>query len=163
MRLAIVSDTHMCEATPDLEKVYEAHLVQADMLVHCGDMTGEDVYHFLARHPGFMTVRGNCDFYPSSEDLPVMASMVCEGFRIGVGHGWGPRSIVGETVAGALGPGYDFVFYGHTHQRDWRRLENGTWLLNPGSMSEPRYGEGPSLALLDIGQGHKPVLDWILL
>lgn len=147
MRLAVVSDTHL--SGPDLrfEAIYQRYLEGADVLAHCGDMTGPDLYHYLARHRNFLCVRGNCDhMLPDSGPPPTLSRELAlpggGALRLGMAHGWGERSRVWRNVAETF-PGHDLVCYGHTHRRDWS-LREGMRLLNPGSLAEG------SLALVDI-------------
>ena len=48
--------------------------------------------------------------------------------------------------------GIDAVISGHTH-RPHVSTEDGVLFLNPGSASEPRYRQSPSVALLQIFNG----------
>jgi hypothetical protein len=161
MRIAVLSDTHLSSPDTRLDSIYTDFLEISDLVVHCGDMTGSDVYCFLARHPGFYAVRGNCDHYPEARDVPATATMEVQGLRIGAAHGWGPRQSVGGTVARSFGPGYDLILYGHTHMRDWRRLACGVRILNPGSTHEPRHGEKPGFAWLEISSNGRMEVEWV--
>lgn len=149
MRLAVLSDSHISGPDARFQALYERHLAQADAVLHCGDMVGADLYHYLASHPKFLCVRGNCDHFLLNHDLPATLSATLElpggkVLRIGMAHGWGERSTVWKRVAETF-PGHDLICYGHTHRRDWSEHE-GTRLLNPGSVMEG------SLALLDVAE-----------
>lgn len=152
MLVAVISDTHLVEPTGWFRRVFEEHLAQADVLIHCGDVTGPAMQLFLeASHPGFHGVRGNMCACGANGGPPERLSLDLGGFRVGVAHGWGPRPEVPLRVAEAFGPGYDVVCFGHTHRFTWKR-HGGTWLLNPGPLQE---GEG-SLALLTLEPGCEP-------
>ena len=73
-------------------------------------------------------------------------------------HGWGPRSLVAETVAAEF-RNTDLICYGHTHIRDWG-FRCGVWMLNPGSFSLPRDGMA-GLALLTLKKDLPPAVEWI--
>ncbi len=150
MRLAVISDTHMEIPDNRLVHAYTHYLVQADMVIHCGDFTSGPVSDYLASHPGFTAVRGNCDHFPGSEDLPLSLEMDVNGLHVGAAHGWGKRFEVGENVAGSFGPGFDLILYGHTHERFQGESRQGALLVNPGSFFKPKSGP-PSLALVDTG------------
>jgi putative phosphoesterase len=148
MRLAIISDTHLSGPDERFCALYDRHLAGADVLVHCGDMVGADLYHFLCGHPRFLCVRGNCDHFVLDHDLPQTLSrdIALPGgapLRLGMAHGWGERSSVWLRVA-ELFPRHTLICYGHTHRRDWREHQ-GARILNPGSLAEG------SLALVDAG------------
>lgn len=146
MRLAVISDTHLSGPDERFCDLYEEYLAPTDVLLHCGDMVGASLYHYLSRHPHFLCVRGNCDHFVLDHDLPVTLSrgLALPGgeLAVGIAHGWGERSTVWKRVAETF-PGHRLVCFGHTHRRHWAEHQ-GMWLLNPGSMAEG------SLALLDV-------------
>ncbi|HWR03184.1 MAG TPA: YfcE family phosphodiesterase [Humidesulfovibrio sp.] len=148
MRLAVISDTHLSGPDERFCALYEEHLAPTDVLLHCGDMVGASLYHYLSRHPRFFCVRGNCDHFVLDHDLPVTLSRGIEHpggtLTLGMAHGWGERSSVWLRVAETF-PGHDLVCFGHTHRRHWAE-HAGAQLLNPGS-----FAEG-SMALLDLAQ-----------
>lgn len=159
MIVAVLSDTHLEEPDDRLAAVYELYCRDADVLLHCGDCVGESTWAFLNSHPCFYAVLGNCDSLALSAQIPVLRQIDVGGFRIGMGHGWGPRSRVGDTVASQFS-GVDIVCYGHTHIRDWRQLPDGKWLLNPGSLFWSRSGPG-GLVRLQLMSGQPPAVEWV--
>lgn len=161
MIVAVLSDSHLEQPDRLLATFFDRFCRDADALLHCGDCVGEKTWAFLNFHPCFHAVQGNCDLSPLRGTLPMLLELELGGFRLGMGHGWGPRSRVGESVARQF-PGVDIVCYGHTHIRDWRCLDNGQWLLNPGSLFWPRSGEG-GLARLHLDPGLPPQVEWITL
>jgi len=147
MRLAVISDTHLSGPDGRFSALYDRYLQPSDAVLHCGDIVGADVYHFLCRHPRFFCVRGNCDHFVLDHDLPQSLSRALPlpgggELRFGMAHGWGERSTVWRRVFD-LFHDVGLVCYGHTHRRDWREHE-GTRVLNPGSVAEG------SMALLDV-------------
>lgn len=161
MIVAVISDTHLERPDRLLAAVFDRYCLDADVLLHCGDCVGEETWSFLNAHPRFFSVQGNCDLPPLWGALPALRELELEGFRLGMGHGWGPRSRVGDAVASQF-PAADIVCYGHTHIRDWRCLESGTRLLNPGSLFWPRAGKG-GLARLILERGREPDVEWVTL
>ncbi len=159
MIVAVMSDTHLDQPDSLLAAVFERYCRESDVLLHCGDCVGEATWSFLNSHPRFYSVQGNCDPLSLSAAQPILRELKLEGFRLGMGHGWGPRSMVGDAVASKFA-GADIVCYGHTHIRDWRRSSDGAWLLNPGSLFWPRSGEG-GMARLYLEPGRSPEVQWI--
>lgn len=158
MRLAVISDSHSNGPDERLCALYEEYLAPVDVLLHCGDMTGASLYHYLSRHPRFLCVRGNCDHFLLDHDLPQTLSRALDlpgggALTVGMAHGWGERGTVWQRVAETF-PGHDLVCFGHTHRRHWAQ-HKGSWLLNPGS-----FAEG-SLALLDVAEGRAPVCTFV--
>jgi len=70
MRLAVISDTHLDQPSAWFERVYTRHLASADALIHCGDITGASLLHYLMQHKNFYAVAGNMDAYLAGSDLP---------------------------------------------------------------------------------------------
>lgn len=161
MIISVLSDTHLESPDIVLEAVFDRYCRHADMVLHCGDMVGESTWALFNCHPAFYAVQGNCDLPPLRGSLPVLREVEVAGWRIGMGHGWGPRSQVGDAVADQF-HGVDLVCYGHTHIRDWRKRSDGVWLLNPGSLFWPRSGDG-GLARLHLEAGQEPRVEWIAL
>ena len=162
--IAVVSDTHMQRPDNILKTAFDEYMIKSDILIHCGDMVSDEVFLCFEKHPQFYGVRGNCDYYSLGLDMPVSRTFNLEGMKIGVVHGWGRRSMVGESAAGSFGPGYDLVLYGHTHERDWSRASTGVGgalLLNPGSFTAPRDSFKPGFAILTLEKGSGPEVDWI--
>ena len=159
MNIAVVSDTHLGEPTPEFKAVFEEHLATADVLLHLGDVTGATTYAWLeANHPGFHGVLGNCDD-AFATGAPPFKTLILEGFTLGMAHGWGPRSRVGEAVLEHFGPGHDLVLYGHTHRPHWERVGD-TWLLNPGSLAL-HLERTPSFARLTLEQARLPKVEHV--
>lgn len=159
MIVGVLSDTHLHQPNAMLASAYQRHLRDTDVLLHCGDMIGEATWDYFNSHAYFYAVQGNCDAPALRGALPALRELELKGFRLGLAHGWGPRSQVGKTVADHF-PGLDVVCYGHTHVRDWQCLPSGTWLLNPGSLFLPRSGPGGA-ALLFLHPGKPPTVQWI--
>lgn len=159
MIVAVMSDTHLDRPDSLLAAIFDRYCRDADALLHCGDCVGEETWAFLNSHPRFYSVQGNCDQSPLNGTLPILRELELEGLRVGMGHGWGPRSRVGDAVAGRF-EGVDMVCYGHTHIRDWRRTADGVWLLNPGSLFWSRSGPG-GMVRLYLEPGRDPQPEWI--
>lgn len=156
MLIAVISDTHMNQPSGWFLSLYDQHLAGADVLVHCGDVTGPAVWHHLMQHPNLICAKGNCDwdsalaneldefaygrFESPQFDLP-------EGhdFSLAACHGWGSRSGVPVRVAQHFGMDWDLICFGHTHARYFSD-EHGPLMLNPGSL-----GESGSWALVTVG------------
>ena len=93
-----------------------------DMLIHLGDVEGdEDYIPAVADCPVHM-VRGNNDFF---SDLPGEEEFMVEGYHIFTTHGHGYYVSMGETrlKQEARGRGADIVMYGHTHRPFYEKEE----------------------------------------
>ena len=98
MRVAVLSDTHLVSPDHWFEEVFQRHLAPADVVLHCGDVTGHDVLYYLMGHPAFYAVAGNMDGWVLSDDLPPTRRLEFEGVRIGMAHGWGFHGRILEPV-----------------------------------------------------------------
>lgn len=141
-RIVVVSDSH--GSLRNLDRLLP-RIGQPDALWHLGDCT-DDAPRLADRlNCGYVSVRGNCDPF---SDMPLTETVDWHGMRFLLLHG--------HTVGGRLHLLYaakerqaNAVLFGHSHVASIETVEN-VLLLNPGSLSRPRSGRGPSVALLDL-------------
>lgn len=146
MRIAVISDTHLQSASTWLEDIYEQHLAPADAVLHCGDVTGAPLLHYLMQHPEFHAIAGNMDRYGLDHELPDRRELELDGLRIGLTHGHGFPWPISKHLPQAFSPDLDLICFGHTHVfKD--TVVDGVRIVNPGSMTSPRQGPR-SLALV---------------
>ncbi|GAB6036683.1 metallophosphoesterase [Fundidesulfovibrio butyratiphilus] len=146
MRLAVLSDTHLVEPTDSFKRFFDEHVVPADAVIHCGDISGKPLLDYmLASHPQVYAVAGNMCQWPLGRDLPPTLSLNLAGKRVGVTHGWGEKLSLATRVYEAFGPGFDILFFGHTHKPD-KVVIGKTLLVNPGSFS----GQEPCMAFVEL-------------
>lgn len=146
MRIAVLSDTHLPDATPWFEKVYTTHLATADVVLHCGDITGAPLLHYLMQHPEFHAVAGNMDRHGVADELPGKRELSLGGLRVGMTHGFGFSWPISQHLPQAFSPDLHLICFGHTHAFKDTEVD-GIRILNPGSVTSPRQGP-PSLALV---------------
>lgn len=145
MLIAVVSDTHRVtkyiNAAKDLIK-------NADILIHLGDNI-EDV-EILERSFNGKTyaVAGNCDY---SAKYPKESILEVDGKKIFFTHGdlYGVKSSINNIYYRGRELEADIVLFGHTHEQLLEKEEN-IILMNPGSLSLPRFG-GRYIGFIDIG------------
>lgn len=95
-------------------------------------------------------VRGNCDAEVDQMVLEFDVNtehrcMELFGKRFFLTHG---HHISFDSPDVALGNGCEYLLYGHTHI-PFRGKKEGTWFINPGSVSIPKNGSSHSYILLD--------------
>lgn len=142
-RIAVFSDTHnMFSRLPlALERVGKV-----DMLFHLGDFAidAERIAQELDNVP-FFSVKGNND---TGTVYPRVRIERVEDVWIMLVHGDGFHTIY-QMIDKARENNCSAVLFGHTHvpllQADGELL-----VVNPGSMSLPRQGSKPSVALLEV-------------
>jgi uncharacterized protein len=94
-------------------------------------------------------VHGNMDDAALRGVLPRERVVDAEGLRIGLVHDPGPRHGRHERLRAAF-PGCDLVAYGHTHLPE-AVLDDGVWILNPGSPTERRRAPAHTMAVIRDG------------
>jgi len=140
--VAVLADTHGYLA----DAVSQA-LQGVDMIIHAGDSEGAEVLTRLARIAPLYPVRGNMDYGGWSENLPREDLITAGAVTILALHDLARLSM--DPVACEARA----VVSGHTHRPE-AAWHGGLLYLNPGSVSLPRAGYAPSLALLSI-QGNR--------
>ena len=148
MRILIISDTH--RNNRNFDKVIAA-VGQPDLFIHCGDISGSELYFQGALNCPTVMVAGNNDFLSplnNEEIVPVM------GHKILVTHGH-QHAVSYNNLrikAHAAERGADIVLFGHTHRPEKEYDDKlGMWLANPGSLSYPRQDNGyPSYMIMEI-------------
>jgi len=148
MKILIVSDTH--RKTEYLERVLEKEK-PLDLLIHLGDIEGDDDYIQVIAECPMEAVAGNNDFFT---DLPGEREIQIGKYKVLLTHGHyyyvnaGIRHIKREAVA----RGIDIAMFGHTH-RPMIEQDDEVVILNPGSISYPRQeGKHPSYIIMNLDE-----------
>ncbi len=141
MKWLIIGDTH--GMTHELAELKRRYRDEVEAMFHCGDS------ELRADRPeiaGFMTVEGNCDFPGAYPPERVERSGPLK-FLIVHGHLLGVRRSRAGLLKRAAEEQADIVCFGHTHLAGSFQ-ENGTVVINPGSLRLPRnYAEGTYVLL----------------
>lgn len=151
----------MSNADDWFEDIYAVHLAPADAVLHCGDITGAPLMHYLMQHPRFHAVAGNMDRYGVADELPGKRELTLEGLHIGMVHGFGFSFPISHHVPAAFRPGVQLICFGHTHVFTDVEI-NGVRVLNPGSLTSPRKGPR-SLAMVHADNGRVEHIEMIAL
>ena len=141
-RIAVISDTH-----GSIENIYGflPRLKNIDALYHLGDHAEDAPELAQILNCGFVSVCGNCDPFSVS---PVQYTVSWHGKRILLLHG---HTVFGRQhlYYAAKQENADAVLFGHSHIASIETYD-GVLMVNPGSLSRPRGGKGPSMALLTL-------------
>ena len=157
-KIIVLSDSH--GNVKNMTRLFEMHR-DAHAFLHLGD----GVYEFfrLCKQYGVIgySVLGNCDsrFICSDAQSPYSVAFFANyRFFMTHGHIYGVkagREMLIENAKKAL-PSVDFILYGHTHIPENRYIssendnEKSIYLMNPGSISQPRDGKAPSYGMILI-------------
>jgi putative phosphoesterase len=150
MKIAVLSDTHIPYAAPELP----AHVLEvvktADAIIHAGDFQVDSVIDTLLSYADFYGVCGNMDTGGMQNRLPTRRIIKLGDFSIGVMHGWGSPSGLEERLLAAFKDDpIDVLVYGHSH-RVKNEMRDGILLFNPGSPTDTRFAAFQSMGILTI-------------
>ena len=158
MNVGIISDTHdNVEAIERAPEIFAA--ADGDVLIHCGDFVAPlmvgyfdeiELHGVLGNNDGdvgnlqaaFDSLGGGSQLHGRFADLEF------DGLSFAVLHG----ESLAEVEAIAAGETYDFVCYGHHHERE--HAENGrTTVINPGAHVLPKSEADRAVAVVDTETG----------
>jgi putative phosphoesterase len=142
--IGLISDTHGL-VRPEVHTA----LAGVDLILHAGDVCGDDILDELALIAPVRAVYGNNDA-PWDPSLVAAIDETFEGLRVHVSHG----HEVGKVTPANLAAAYDadVVVYGHTHIQKISRID-GRLIVNPGAAGPRRFNLQPSVAVLTIRDG----------
>jgi hypothetical protein len=146
--IGLISDTHGLVRA----EVHTA-LVGVELILHAGDVGGDDVLCELELIAPVRAVSGNTD-PPGDPNLPAAIDTSIGGVSIHVSHG----HEVGSPNPARLLERYpaDVIVYGHTHKQLITRVAD-RWVVNPGAAGPRRFDLLPSVAKLLIRNGEVTV------
>ena len=155
MNILIISDTHGFD---DRVRVILDRIGPFDMLIHCGDVEGQEAeIQEWADCPCLM-VAGNNDW---SSRLPREIVTTIDDYKVMITHG--NRYVVSldkEMLREeALSRDVDICMFGHTH-KPLVETKGSLTMLNPGSLSYPRQiSRDPTYILMRIDEEHQAHYD----
>jgi hypothetical protein len=136
MKLGILSDTHGL-LRPEVTAVLEG----CGLILHAGDIGGQDILDALGEIAPVYAVRGNNDWGSWGESIPLTRELDLGGMRVIMAH-------MKRDLPGDLSP-YALAVTGHTHKYSEGK-QGGTLLLNPGSCGPRRFGQPITFALAEV-------------
>jgi uncharacterized protein len=140
-RIGLISDTHGL-VRPDVHSL----LAGVEVILHAGDVGGDDVLDELALIAPVHAVYGNTDA-PGDPRLAPEIVRDFGGVRVHVSHG----HEVGSPTPARLLARYaeDVLVYGHTHRQLVAEVD-GRLVVNPGAAGPRRFDLKPSVAILTV-------------
>ena len=144
IRIGLISDTHGM-LRPKVHTVFK----DVDVILHAGDVCGDDILIELRTIAPVYAVAGNCD-PPGDPNLPLVFEHTFGKVRLHMSHG----SELGRPKPEELlkqYPDADVIVYGHTHHQ---MLFNGAGriVVNPGAAGARRFNLPPSVAVMHIDE-----------
>ncbi len=145
MKILVCSDSH--SGLYFMRRAIEA--VKPQALIHLGDYYDDGLTVAQENpHLMFYQVPGNCDRYRCPPGVAQVMCVPVSGVRLYMTHGHIHRvkQGIGGLLTDARRCGAQAVLYGHTHQADCHREEDGLLVLNPGSCGS----SSGSVGLLEV-------------
>jgi hypothetical protein len=142
--IGLISDTHGLVRP----QVHQA-LAGVELILHAGDVGGDEVLDELSLIAPVLAVSGNTDT-PGDPRLREAIDQSIGGVSIHVSHG----HEVGSPTPARLLERYaaQVIVYGHTHRQHVARA-GGCLIVNPGAAGAKRFKLSPSVARLTIAHG----------
>ena len=142
--IGLISDTHG-QLRADVHRA----LAGVDLILHAGDVCGDEILDELQLIAPTHAVFGNCD----DRGNPRLSAAIEReegGVRIHVSHG----HELGVPTVARLVAAYDadVIVYGHTH-RPLVTRDRGRLIVNPGAAGPRRFDITPSVARLTVADG----------
>ncbi|MDQ6636144.1 MAG: metallophosphatase family protein [Gemmatimonadota bacterium] len=146
--IGLISDTHGLLRP----QVHQA-LAGVELILHAGDVGGDEILDELALIAPVRAVYGNTDV-PGDPRLSDSIDEVVDGVSIHVSHG----HEVGSPTPARLLARYtaQVIVYGHTHRQLVTHVD-GRLVVNPGAAGARRFKLEPSVARLTIVNGRAEV------
>ena len=119
------------------------------MILHAGDVGGDEILDELALIAPVHAVYGNTDDTANPRLRPSI-DIVVGGLRVHVSHGHELGSPKPEKLLARYAA--DVIIYGHTHQQLVVQAD-GRLVVNPGAAGPARFDLEPSVAILEIRDG----------
>lgn len=150
MRIIVFSDTH--GKASSLFDVVEKHKKTTDIFIHLGDGECEaDMVKMAYPEIDLRYVRGNCDVRSGAPMSLLIEADHGRKIYATHGHMMSVKYGIGTILKEAKAQGASIVLFGHTHERfSYYDSDSETYVLNPGSLSQPRDEKLPSYAVIDI-------------
>jgi putative phosphoesterase len=146
--VGLISDTHGLLRSG----VHDA-LAGVDMILHAGDVGGDEILSELRLIAPVKAVFGNTD-PPGTPGLEERLDLAIDGVNIHVSHGHELGSPTPEKLANAYDA--EVVVYGHTHKQLVRRIGERL-IVNPGAAGPARFKLQPSVGRMTISGGKAEV------
>lgn len=142
--VGLISDTH-----GQVRASVHTALAGVDLILHAGDVGGDEILDELALIAPVCAVAGNCDD-PGDPRLSDHLDRQLDGLQVHVSHG----HELGTPTPARLAAAYtaDVIVYGHTHRPLVDRID-GKVIVNPGAAGPRRFDIQPSVARLVISAG----------
>ncbi|SDB18450.1 hypothetical protein SAMN05660653_00904 [Desulfonatronum thiosulfatophilum] len=136
--VGVISDTHGLLRSSAMNI-----LKTCDLILHAGDICGQEIIDELQALQQTVFVRGNMDRFPSGGAIHSTASLEIAGVHFFMLHD------VSQLDLDPKAAGIDVVIYGHSHSPDISYRDD-VLFLNPGSIGPKRFSLPISMAVIRV-------------
>ena len=136
--VGVIADTHGLLRTSALDV-----LQNCDLILHAGDICGQEIIDTLQAVQRTIFVQGNMDRLPPGDPIRKTASTTFGGKHFFVLHDLYELDLDPRTA------GVDAVIHGHSHSPEIA-YKDDVLFLNPGSIGPKRFSLPISMALIRI-------------
>ncbi len=147
--IGVLSDTHL--KTGDdftlIRSIAEGPFADVDVVLHAGDIHDLAVMEAIFYPRPLHAVMGNLDSLLAME-LPSLEMLDVENVHIALVHGHNYAYPIERSLASEF-RNKNAVVFGHTHV-PYCRKHTDVLLFNPGSPTQPRRGNPPSVGILRV-------------
>ena len=137
----LISDTHGM-LRPSVHSAFAG----VDLIIHAGDVGGQDILDELRMIAPVYAVYGNTDQIDDPA-LEGALTLSLGGIEVHVSHGHELGSPTPDKLVAAYS--HQVIVYGHTHRQLVERV-GGQLVVNPGAAGQRRFDLVPSVARLTI-------------
>jgi len=151
MRAVLLADTHLRDGGGrQLDDAVLDAVRRTDVVLHAGDVVGDDLLRELAALAPLHAVRGNNDV--TLPDLPETLELELDGVRVSMIHDAGARAGRPGRLARRF-PSADLVVFGHSHLPEDLAEAGAPRIFNPGSPTQRRRAPTRTFGVLETRAG----------
>jgi len=158
MKIGVIADTHLREASPELASLLAGPFRDVEMILHAGDITELSVLEGMGEKR-IQAVWGNMDSSAVRQILPGKRIIPAGNVRIGLIHGWGGPQGIEERLHKEFA-GVQCVVFGHTHTPVLLRQGDLFW-FNPGSFGGNWVSGKRSVGILNVNDQITGEILWL--
>jgi uncharacterized protein len=149
MNVVVLSDTHAPRRWKRCPDAVAAHLREAELILHAGDVCVSSVLDELARYAPVKVVLGNNDGPDvAAWGAPETLEFEVDGLPVAMIHDSGPATRRTARMRKRF-PGAELVVFGHSHI-PMDETGDGVRIFNPGSPTDRRRQPRGTIGLLRI-------------
>jgi uncharacterized protein len=151
LRAIVLADTHVRGGVRRLPDAVYAALARADVVLHAGDVLGQELLDELATFAPVHAVLGNNDTTLVGV-LPETLELQLGGVTVAMIHDSGATKGRPARMRRRF-PDAAVVVYGHSHMPDTSIGVDGQQLFNPGSPTQRRRAPHKTFGILECSRG----------